>query len=103
MTDEAEATAQNEAKSVEERVKAIQTLGVVSFERVQATLANLIKPREPQPIQAAALETLARFDNENVPAMIIDVWKSQTPPLRATSIRHVILASAVDRPVSGRG
>ena len=86
MTDEAEATAQNEAKSIEERVKAIRTLGVVNFKRVQATLANLIKPREPQPIQAAALETLARFDNENVPAMIIDVWKSQTPPLRATSV-----------------
>ncbi|WP_397568621.1 PVC-type heme-binding CxxCH protein [Schlesneria sp. T3-172] len=86
MADEAEATAQNESQATDARVNAIRTLGVMPFDRVQATLANLITPREPQPIQAAALETLSRYDSDNVAAMMIDVWKSQTPPLRATSV-----------------
>ena len=37
-------------------------------------------------MQAATLETLARFDSLEVPPLIVAVWTSQTPQLRTTSV-----------------
>ena len=47
--------------------------------------ADSLKPRQPQPVQPAALETLARFDDPGVPALILAAWPGLSPQLRATA------------------
>src|SRR5581483_2701380 len=47
--------------------------------------ASALQLRQPRPVQAAALETLARFDDPAVPGLILDAWKQLSPTLRATA------------------
>jgi putative heme-binding domain-containing protein len=41
--------------------------------------------RQPQPVQAAVLETLARFDDPGVPGLVLEAWPGLSPKLRATA------------------
>lgn len=86
MIREARATAGDEQKSPQDRAAAVRTLATAEFGEVKQLLSELLQSRQPQPVQAAVLEVLARYDSLDVPALIIDVWSSQTPQLRATSI-----------------
>ena len=52
---------------------------------VMAVLAPLLTPRQPQPVQAAVLETLAGFDQPAVPGLVIEAWPGLSPRLRATA------------------
>jgi len=86
MVQEAQATAGDDSKSAEARAAAVKTLGTAAFADVKELLAELLQSRQPQPVQAAALQTLARYDSSDVATMIVRAWPSQTPQLRATSI-----------------
>ncbi|REJ72849.1 MAG: cytochrome C [Planctomycetota bacterium] len=72
--------------AAEARATAVRTLATADFEKVDDLFEELLQSQQPQPVQLAALETLAQFDNPGVPALILESWPSQTPQLRATSI-----------------
>src|SRR5262249_37773932 len=55
-------TAPDEKRSVADRVAAIRTLGLAPFADVKDLARRLLNFRQPQPVQAAAMETLARID-----------------------------------------
>src|SRR5262249_18633910 len=42
--------------------------------------------RQPQPVQAAAVETLARFDEPAVPALLLKAWPGLSPQLRSSAV-----------------
>ena len=55
---------------------AVQTLGLEAFSKVRPLFTELLKPRQPQSVQIAALETLARFDDPAVPVLLLEAWPS---------------------------
>ena len=53
------------------------------FERVGDVLFDLLDGRQPHAVAAAAIETLSRFDEDEVAEILIDAWSGLTPRLRA--------------------
>lgn len=82
----AASTAVNSEKSPAERSAAVRTLAAGRFTDVEPTFAALLSSQQPQPVQAATLETLARFDEPTIPSLLEQAWPSLTPQLRATAI-----------------
>lgn len=78
--------ARDEATAPADRASAVRILSSASLAETKELFAELLQSKQPQPVQAAALETLARFDAAEVPTLILAAWPSQTPQLRATSV-----------------
>jgi putative membrane-bound dehydrogenase-like protein len=68
-----------------ERAAAARTLSLAKFEQVQNLLGNLLSFRQPEAVQRAALESLARFDQPKVPALVLAAWPGLSPQVRATA------------------
>jgi putative membrane-bound dehydrogenase-like protein len=68
------------------RVAAIRTLGLAPLAAHQELFRDLLKARQPQPVQAAAVETLARFDQPDVSAMLLEAWPGFSPQSRASAV-----------------
>ncbi len=73
------------------RVPAIQLLSYLTYEASGQRLLGLLDLKEPQPVQLAALATLAKFTDPQVGVELIRVWNSLTPRLRAEAL-PVLLA-----------
>jgi putative membrane-bound dehydrogenase-like protein len=71
---------------VADRVAAVRTLGLASFADNRELFRNLLQVRQPQAVQAAAVETLARFDQPGAPALMLEAWPGLSPPLRAGAV-----------------
>jgi putative heme-binding domain-containing protein len=82
---DARAVAADEKRPTAARAAAVRTLGLAAFADVRDLFADLLAPRQPQPVQAAALEALARFDEAAVPGLILAAWPALSPQLRATA------------------
>ena len=52
---------------------------------MKALLAASLGVRQPQPVQLAALEVLAKFDSADVPAIVLAQWPAMSPRIRATA------------------
>jgi putative membrane-bound dehydrogenase-like protein len=108
---DARKTAADEKQGVTERVAAIRTLSLESFAEVKPLFGELLQLRQPQPIQSAALETLARFNQPEVPALILTAWPGLSPKLRATAAETIFarpgwitaFLDAVEQGKVGRG
>jgi putative membrane-bound dehydrogenase-like protein len=83
---DARKTAPDAKRPVAERVAAIRTLGLATYADVKDLSPELLNFRQPQPVQAAAVETLARFDQPAVPALLLDAWPGFSPQLRASAV-----------------
>lgn len=94
MIQDAKSVAADDSKAAEVRAAAVRTLVNATFEENQELFQELLLSRQPQPVQSAVLETLARFDNPLVPSLIFEVWASQTPQLRTTSIETLFTRPA---------
>jgi putative membrane-bound dehydrogenase-like protein len=68
-----------------ERAAAARTLSLAKFEQVQGLLGDLLTFRQPEAVQRAALESLARFDQPRVPALVLAAWPGLSPQVRATA------------------
>lgn len=68
------------------RVEAIRSLALSSFDEVGNTLCDLLHSRQPSAVQAAAIQTLGRFLDTAVPAMIIKAWSGFSPQVRSEAI-----------------
>ncbi len=67
------------------RVEAVRTLGLAQFRDQHKLYADLLQLRQPPEIQAAALETLGRYEDAEVARLIVDTWPGLSPKLRATA------------------
>jgi putative heme-binding domain-containing protein len=79
-------TAPDEKCPVAARVAAIHMLRLVAFADVKEQVPRLLNVHQPQQVQAAVLETLTRFDQPAVPALLLEAWPSLSPPLRASAV-----------------
>jgi len=75
----------DEQRRTVDRIEAIGTLALADFRdaQIQAVFGSLLELRQPQPIQAAALETLRKFNHPKVPKMLIASWSRLSPQLRS--------------------
>jgi putative membrane-bound dehydrogenase-like protein len=86
----------SDAKSPEStRVQAVQALGIRNFAECGLTLVSLLDLQQPQPVQLAALSTLARFTDPAVGPELTKRWDSMTPRLRSEAI--TVLLARPDR------
>jgi len=76
------------------RVVAIRALGRTPFADARPLLAKCLGVRQPQPVQLAALETLATFDAAGVPEAVLALWPSMTPTRRAAVLDALLARPA---------
>jgi putative membrane-bound dehydrogenase-like protein len=78
----ARSVAANEEQSPAERVQAVQTLALGSFDDSREMLGELLSNRQPQEVQVAALSALARYSNPGVAELVLAAWPTLSPRLR---------------------
>ena len=85
-------SAREEELPIEKRARAVGYLRGGSFEAVGPTLQRILESAAPQPVKAAAIQTLATFDDPSVPQILLAGWKGFGPPARARAeqalLRH---------------
>ncbi len=69
----------------DDRAGAVRALGLAEFSKADAILKEALQVRQPESVQKAALETLAKFEHANVPGLVIDAWPGLSPKVRATA------------------
>jgi len=94
----AKRTSVDEKSAEGARVQAAQVLGIASFAESGPALVSLLDLHQPQPIQLAALSTLARFNDPAVGHELTKRWNSMTPRLRSEAI--TVLLARPDRVTS---
>jgi putative heme-binding domain-containing protein len=107
---DARATAGDERRSAAARAAAIGSLRFAALTDVQTVLTDLLAPQHPLTVQAAAIETLARFDDARVPAILLGAWRELSPQVRATAAEALFtrpawvmtFLEAVDRGTASR-
>jgi putative membrane-bound dehydrogenase-like protein len=85
LLDAARKVAADEKQPAAERAAAARTLSLADFDRVQGVLGELLTFRQPEAVQRAALESLARFDQPKVPQVVLAAWPGFSPQVRATA------------------
>jgi putative heme-binding domain-containing protein len=83
---DAQKTAPDAKRPVADRVAAVRTLGLAPFTDNRELFRDLLTFRQPQAVQAAALEVLARFDQPGVPALLLEAWPGLSPALRGSAV-----------------
>jgi putative membrane-bound dehydrogenase-like protein len=83
-------TAPDQKCPVRDRVAAIHTLILAPFADVQLLVPDLLKSRQPQSVQAAAVEMLTRFDQPAVPGLLLEAWLGLSPALRASALEALL-------------
>lgn len=91
LVTESRAKAVNRALELEARTDAIRSLGLAEFGIVKTELITLLDLKEPFEIQASAIETLAKFNDNAVAQILIKQWPAFAPLLRARAL-EVLLA-----------
>lgn len=94
MLRDAQQIAVDEKRPVAERTAAVRTLGLAPFAEVKSSFPALLALRQPQPVQAAALETLGRFEDASISALVLEAWPGLSPLLRAAAAETLFARSA---------
>src|SRR5260370_26310905 len=90
---QARQVAADEKQPPAERAAAARTLRLADFAQVQGLLSDLLTFRQPAAVQRAALESLARFDEPKVPALVLPAWPGLSPQVRATAAETLFARS----------
>lgn len=77
-----------------ERAAAIRALALAPFADAKALLAKCLDVKQPQPVQLAALDTLAKFDSADVPQLVLEAWPAMSPKIRATATETLLARAA---------
>jgi len=77
------------------RVEAIQLLSQAPREQAIKVLVDLLNPRQPQPVQLAAVRTLSAYSDARVAPLLLAPWKAYTPPVRREALEALL--SRADR------
>jgi putative heme-binding domain-containing protein len=83
-------TAADEKATPAARTSAIRTLALAPFAEAKPVLAKCLDVREPQPVQLAVLEALAKYDSPAVPPMVLAAWPAMSPKIRASAIETLL-------------
>ena len=109
MVQQSKSLAADAEQALDQRVAAIRSLGLAAFDESADILSDLLDSRQPQEIQVAALQALSRFQEAEVPDMIVDAWLGFTPKVRGEAAealfarpeRLAVLLAAIEDEVIG--
>lgn len=76
------------------RAAALRTLGLAPYAEARDLFAHGLALRQPQPVQAAVLETLVRYEDSSIPDLILSSWPGFSPQLRATAAETLFARAA---------
>ena len=85
MVQQAAEVAAGDGHPTDRRAAAVASLAFAPYQQVVETLSELLDSRQPHAVASAAIETLGRFDEDEVAEMLIEAWSGLTPQLRATA------------------
>ncbi|MFI4874199.1 MAG: c-type cytochrome, partial [Blastopirellula sp. JB062] len=74
------ATASDDSSAIRQR--AVRRLAYAPWTISATAFDTILSPQTPEAVQAAALETLAKTQNLEAAAILVDAWSSLTPKLR---------------------
>jgi putative membrane-bound dehydrogenase-like protein len=83
---EAKQTAVNEKARTEDRAQATLLLAHADPAVARPTLRLLLDPRQPQPLQLAAIQALRATAAADVPGLLLERWSGYTPVVRAEAL-----------------
>jgi putative membrane-bound dehydrogenase-like protein len=81
--------AADETSPPTERAEAIRTLGLARFADNRELLPGLLGTRQPQEVQLATLAVLAMQSDPEIGAVLVEVWPSLGPKLRAAAMEAI--------------
>lgn len=84
----------SEGASVEQRVAAIENLGLDAFENQHEVFQSLLTLDEPAAIHAAVLKACAVFDSPEVAQMVLAQWEQLTPGERSQATELLLRRKA---------
>lgn len=84
------AIAENESLSPQVRTSAIDFMALQNPEPYSSNLKQLIKPKNPLPVQLSALRTLGVIPGEEISKYLLDQWSSLSPDSRSEAINTFI-------------
>ena len=84
------AIAENESLSPQVRTSAIDFMALQNPESYSSNLKQLIKPKNPLPVQLSALRTLGVIPGEEISKYLLDQWSSLSPDSRSEAINTFI-------------
>lgn len=90
----AQRTAGQSNRPVAERVAAIRTLKLSTFDAEAKRLGELLDLRQPGEVQSAVLETLGDYADEDVAPLIVEKWRSFSPLVRAQATETLLSRKA---------
>jgi putative membrane-bound dehydrogenase-like protein len=90
MVQDALAAAASEELPVERRERAVRFLRGGEFAAVAAALGKILTSPSPQSLQAAAVTTLAAFDDPAVPELLLAGWEGYSPAVRARAAEAML-------------
>jgi putative membrane-bound dehydrogenase-like protein len=93
ILDHAITAVQDEKAPESHRIAAIYLIAYDTFERVHSALAASLNPRQPQPLQLAAVRTLSAYADPRVASLLLAPWKTYTPPVRREALEALLSRS----------
>jgi putative membrane-bound dehydrogenase-like protein len=91
---QARSSALDNSLPVARRLEAVRTLSLADFDmELRQLLKRLLGRDQPVPVQLAACETLARFDDPRVANLVLDQWPHTTPAVRRSMIETLLSRS----------
>ena len=86
----ARGTAMDDQAEPERRLEAVRLLSYGSYEQVGKPLAALIRPRQPQSLQLAAMAALTRHNEPEVASVLLQPWEAYTPVVRRGALEQLL-------------
>jgi len=77
------ADAADESANPELRADAVGLLGLGGFDNQAALFKRLVDPKEPEPVQAAAVRTLGQLKGEEIGTFLLAKWRTLPPHVRS--------------------
>ena len=82
LVEEAQNQAADANAKPDKRIEAIRALVLAPLDDVCDTLSEMLESRQSQEIQIAAIQTLGRFQDDQVGEIIVEFWNGFTPKVR---------------------
>ncbi|MCH2128389.1 MAG: c-type cytochrome [Pirellulaceae bacterium] len=90
LLDQAKRTANDSDADDNVRASAIHKLRLAPFAAVQPLIHELLHPAQPQPVQVAALETIAEFEEMAAAVTLLQTWSALGPTLRTSAAETLL-------------
>ena len=94
LLDDARRVSADVKRSPADRAAAARNLRLGKFAEVRPLCERLLQPSEPEPLQKAAVEALAAFDDAGAADVLLDAWPGMSPAIRAVAAESLFARPA---------